>query len=91
SVVERRRREELAELEAAAAADPEDRAQHFQIGLAWLAAGDREKAETALRQAVRRRGRLLPQDHLATAYCRLAECSLERGDMTEATREARSA
>jgi tetratricopeptide (TPR) repeat protein len=88
---EQRRREDIAHLEEEVAKNPDNHEAQYDLGMAWFTLQDLPRAESALRQAVRQTGRPLPRPKLATAWCRLAECSLERGDLIQAIREARSA
>jgi tetratricopeptide (TPR) repeat protein len=89
--LEQRHLENALHFEEALAADPDDHELQLKLGLTWFSLRDWSKAEPMLRRAVRQTGKALPKPRLAVAWCRLAECSLERGDLVEASREAGSA
>lgn len=88
---EDRQRALAAGLEEELARNPDNREASYRLGLVSLALGDMERGEWALRQAVRQTGRTLGPLELAQAWGRVAGCSLQRGDLTQAVREARSA
>ncbi|MDZ4805366.1 MAG: tetratricopeptide repeat protein [Candidatus Eisenbacteria bacterium] len=89
--LEQRHWEAVAHLEEEVALDPDDHEKQLVLGLNLFSLREWSRAEMALRKAVRQTGKPLPRPRLAVAWCRLAECSLERGDLTEASREAGSA
>lgn len=89
--LEQRHWEAVAHLEEEVAQDPDDHEKQLVLGLNLFSLREWSRAEMALRKAVRQTGKPLPRPRLAVAWCRLAECSLERGDLVEASREAGSA
>jgi tetratricopeptide (TPR) repeat protein len=89
--LERRHIENAAHFEQELASRPDDHELQLKLGLTWFSLREWGKAEEILRQAVRQTGRALDKTQLAVAWCRLAECSLERADLAEASREAGSA
>lgn len=89
--LEQRHWEAVMHLEEEVAADPDDHEKQLVLGLNLFSLREWSRAEPALRKAVRQTGKPLPRPRLAVAWCRLAECSLERGDLVEASREAGSA
>ncbi|MFT3692017.1 MAG: glycosyltransferase family 2 protein [Kofleriaceae bacterium] len=81
-----RARRNLALLEAAVAAEPDDMYLRYQLGVTMKAVGD-PKAEDVLRSSLRARGALSPAA-AADVQMRLAQLALLRGDNAAAFNEA---
>jgi hypothetical protein len=73
------------------AAHPGDHGLQFQLGLAYLAIRDRERAEPVLRAAIRPTGVGITPEWQAIALMHLAQCAFDRSDSAQASRDARAA
>jgi tetratricopeptide (TPR) repeat protein len=89
--LERKKRRNLALLEREIAERPGDHFVQFNLGIAYFSLRDLERAEPALRSAIRQSGQVLPHEVVAIAQTRLSQCAVARGDLAQAGRDATNA